>query len=92
MNNTLNPFFSQLTVEERQYGYFEHTTTEKFMLLYMRCLRTVISEGLLLTRPPDPWYGIYFYCFWDNLKGKVYKNNPYPARANTGNIFNFLMK
>jgi hypothetical protein len=51
MNNMLNPFFSHLAAKERQHGYFEHTAIEKFMLLYVRCLRTVISEGLHLLDP-----------------------------------------
>jgi hypothetical protein len=60
VNDILNPFFNQLTAEERQYGYFQqdNATTAHTANAAMVAIREVfddriISRGLCPPRSPD---------------------------------------
>jgi hypothetical protein len=85
VNDILNPFFNQLTAEERQYGYFQqdnstaHTVNASMVAIREVFEDRIISRGLWPLRYPD----LSFCDFYlqGNLKGKVYKNNPCSTEA-----------
>jgi hypothetical protein len=64
VNDILNPFFNQLTAEERQYGYFQrdNTTTHTAAATMVAVLEVfedrIINRGLWPPRSPD-------LSFWD---------------------------
>jgi hypothetical protein len=80
VNNILNPFFNQLTAEERQYGYFQqdnaiaHAANASMVAIREVFEDRIISRGLWPPRSPD--HSFCDFYLWGNLKGKVYKNNP----------------
>jgi hypothetical protein len=85
VNDILNPFFNQLTAEVRQHGYFQQENARAHMAnTDMVATREVfedriISRGLWPPRHPD-----LSFCdsyLWENLKGKVYKNNTHTSEA-----------
>jgi hypothetical protein len=58
-NDTLNPFFNQMTEEERQYGYFQqdnataHTANATMVAIREAFKDRIISRGLRPPRSPD---------------------------------------
>jgi hypothetical protein len=90
VNDILNPFFNQLTAEEKQYVYFQqdnataHTANAAMAAIREGFEDRIISRGLWPPRSPNPSF-CYFYL-WGNLKGKVYKNNPRSTEAPQNDI------
>jgi hypothetical protein len=80
-----DPFFHQLTAEERQHGYFQqdnataHTTNATMVAIWEVFEDRIISRGLWPPRSPDLSFCVFY--LWGNLKGKVYKNNPHSIEA-----------
>jgi thiamine phosphate synthase YjbQ (UPF0047 family) len=67
VNDILNPFFNQLTAEERQYGYFQQdNATAHIANASMVAIREVfedriISRGLWLPDPPISVFVIFIF-------------------------------
>jgi hypothetical protein len=80
VNDILNPFFSQLTAEERQYGYFQqdnataHTANAAMVAIREVFEDRIISRGLRSPTSIDLSFCDFY--LWGNLKGKDYRNNP----------------
>jgi hypothetical protein len=85
VNNILNPFFHQLTAEERNYGYFQednataHTADDSMDAIHKVFDDRIISKGLWPPRSPNLTQCDFY--LWENLKGRVYKNNSCTAEA-----------
>jgi hypothetical protein len=85
VNDIPNPFISQLTAEERQYGYFQqdnataHTTNATMVAIQEVFEDRKISRELWPPRSPD--FSFCDFYLWGNLKGKIYKNNPRNTEA-----------
>jgi hypothetical protein len=85
VNDIPNPFFNQLTAEEKQYGYFQqdnataHTASASMVAIREVFEDRIISRGLWPPRSPDLSFCDFY--LWGNLKGKVYKNNPRSIEA-----------
>jgi hypothetical protein len=84
VKDILNPFFNQLTAEERQNAYFQqdnataHTGTANAEIREVFEDR-IISRGLWPPRSPRSQFCDFY--LWGNLKGKVYKNIPRSTEA-----------
>jgi hypothetical protein len=80
INDILNPFFSQLTAEERQYGYFQqdnataHTVNAAMVAIRDLFEDRTISRGLWPPRSPD--LSFLRRLSLGKPKRKGYKNNP----------------
>jgi hypothetical protein len=65
VNDILNPFLQQLTVEERQYGYLQqdnataHTDNATTVAIREVCVDRIISTGLWPPRSPDLRFAIF---------------------------------
>ena len=95
-NDIPNPFFNQLTADEKQYGYFQqgdataHTAnatmvdaTAHTANATMVAIQEVFEDGIIsrgLWPPRSPDPGFCNFYLWGNLKG-VYKNNPHTNEA-----------
>jgi hypothetical protein len=94
VNDILNPFFNQLTAEERQYGYFQqvnataHTANASMVAIREVFEDRIISRGLWPPRSPDLSFCDFY--LWGNLKGKVYKNNPRSTEALQNEIIHVI--
>jgi hypothetical protein len=70
----LIPFFTQLTDEERHYGYFHqdnlvaHAANKSMATICEVFENRIISKGLCPPRTRDPSYCDHY--LWGNLKGK----------------------
>jgi hypothetical protein len=80
VSDILEPFFQELTEEEKRYGYFQQdSATARTACNSMQRLQDVfddeqiINQGLWPPRSTD--LSICDFYLWGNLKGKVYKNN-----------------
>jgi hypothetical protein len=93
VRNILEPFFEQLTDDERQYGYFQqdnataHAARNSMSALQDMFDDRIISTALWPPRSPD-----LSVCdlFVGNLKGKVYRNTPRTAEALQNEIRNVV--
>jgi hypothetical protein len=85
VNDILNPFFNQLTAEERQYGYFQQdNATAHTANASMVAIREVFEDRITSRRlwpPRSPDFSFCDFYLWGNLKGNVYKNNPRSTEA-----------
>jgi hypothetical protein len=90
VNNILNPFFAELTEEERLYSVFQqdsaaahmaHASLEALWDVFSDC---VISHGFWLPYSPD-LTSCDFYL-WRSLKDKVYTTNPHTLEDLGNNI------
>jgi hypothetical protein len=94
VNDILNPFFCQLTAEERQHGYFQqnnataHTANATMVAIREVFEDRIINRGLWPPRSPD--LGFCDFYLWGNLKGKVYKNNPRSIEALQAEIIRII--
>jgi hypothetical protein len=86
VSDILEPFFQELTEKDTRYGYFQqdsataHTARNSMQRLWdVFDDEQIISQGLWPPHSPD--LSICDFHLWGNLKGKVYKNNPWTAYA-----------
>ena len=88
----LRPFFSELTEEEKTFGFFQqdgataHTANDSMNVLQSVFEDRIISRGLWPARSPD--LSACDYYLWGNLKEKVYVNNPRTLQELKDNIRN----
>jgi inhibitor of nuclear factor kappa-B kinase subunit alpha len=94
VRHILEPFFEQLTDDERQYGYFQqdnataHTARNSISALQEVFDDRIISTGLWPPRSPD--LSVCDFYLWGNLKGKVYRNTSRTAEALQNEIRNVV--
>jgi hypothetical protein len=92
----LNRFLSELSKEERLYGYFQqdsammYTAGNSMATISEVFSDRVISEGLW------PAHSSYLmscdFYFWGDLKDRVYKRNPYTLHELEGYIWEEIYK
>jgi hypothetical protein len=78
VRNILEPFFEQLTDDERQYGYFQQdNATAHIARNSMSALQEVFDDRIITTRlwpPRSPDLSVCDFYLWGSLKGNVYRN------------------
>jgi hypothetical protein len=90
----LEPFFEELTDDDRQCRYFQqdnataHTARNSMIALQVMFDDRIISTGLWPLRSPD--LSVFYFYLWGNLKGKLYRNTPRIAEALQNEIRNVV--
>jgi hypothetical protein len=90
----MEPFFEQMTDNERQYGYFQqdnataHTARNSMSALQKVFADRIISTGMWPPRLPD--LSACDFYLWGNLEGKVYRNTLHTAQALEKKIRNMV--